>query len=292
MRRFTMLLTIMTFIVGSSLAQTTVTRGFSRMERADESLSGPLTLAAGTYAVFHTSDGEFIAQLLPKDAPKAVENFVGLATGTKRWQHPVTRIDNTTPLYNNTTIYQVAEDVVIRGGDPINKGAGGPGYVLDLETNPKLNFDRPGRLAMQNDGDKASGSRWFVALSPFPDWSGKLTIFGQIIGGMEVVRAISAKPTKRPFVPLEPTLVSSVEIVEVPAGQQTTASFAVENGKKMVTLDKDFKATPEAAAAAAAAEITTTTTQTSDTLTSLTETTSGTATTSDTAETTKTAKKQ
>jgi peptidyl-prolyl cis-trans isomerase A (cyclophilin A) len=36
------------------------------------------------YAHFDTSEGKVVAKLFPKDAPKTVENFVGLATG--EWQ--------------------------------------------------------------------------------------------------------------------------------------------------------------------------------------------------------------
>ena len=42
------------------------------------------------YATFDTTEGKVVVKLFPKDAPKTVENFVGLATGEKEWEHPAT----------------------------------------------------------------------------------------------------------------------------------------------------------------------------------------------------------
>ena len=40
---------------------------------------------SGTYAIFETSQGNIVARLLVKEAPKTVENFIGLAEGTKEF---------------------------------------------------------------------------------------------------------------------------------------------------------------------------------------------------------------
>lgn len=208
----------------------------------DEVLTQPLTLTAGTYAVFHTTDGDFIAKLFADKAPKTVENFVGLATGKKEWTHPITQVVSSKPLYNNTLIYRIVKDVQIDGGDPTNKGYGGPGYTLDLEISPDLKFDAPGMLAMANSGrNKANGSRWFITLMPLPDFTGRYPIFGKVIGGLDVVREISRKPTRRPLEPLEPTVVNTIDIVEIPPNHTTTASFSTENGVKVITIEKEFK---------------------------------------------------
>jgi peptidyl-prolyl cis-trans isomerase A (cyclophilin A) len=240
------------------------------VDPADQENTGPITLDSGEYAVFHTTDGDFIVKLYQKETPKTVENFVGLATGRKRWKHPVTLVESSQPLYNNTAIYEIMRDVVIRGGDPLDQGTGDPGYTLDPETPPGVGFDSAGILAMQKSGQKSNGCRWFIALTPFPDWTGKFTAFGKVVGGLDVVREISRKPTKRPFVPLEPTLVNSIEIVEIPANQQTTASFSTEGGAKVLTIEKNFKtvAAPTPTPAPAAMQTTATTTVTSSTVTS------------------------
>jgi peptidyl-prolyl cis-trans isomerase A (cyclophilin A) len=207
----------------------------------DEKVTQPLTLSEGTYAVFHTTDGDFIAKLFPDKAPQTVENFIGLATGKKQWTHPITQTVSSKPLYNNTQIYRIVKDVQINGGDPTSKGYGGPGYTLNLETHPDLTFNERGLLAMDSSGrDKANGSRWFITLTPLPDFTGHYTIFGKVIGGLDVVREISRKPTRRPLEPLEPTVVNTIDIVIVPPKHVTTATFSEENGIRVITVEKEF----------------------------------------------------
>ena len=51
-------------------------------------------------ATFDTTEGTIVVRLFSKDAPKTVENFVGLATGEKEWTHPATGEKmKGTPLY-------------------------------------------------------------------------------------------------------------------------------------------------------------------------------------------------
>jgi peptidyl-prolyl cis-trans isomerase A (cyclophilin A) len=244
-RRFVAL--VLTLVaVGATAAPTTAPLSFLWGSPEDEALTQPLTLTEGTYALFHTTDGDFLVKLFPDKAPKTVENFVGLATGKKEWTHPITQAVSNKPLYNNTTIYRIVKDVEIDGGDPTNKGYGGPGYTLDLERAEDLKFDAPGMLAMANSGrDKSNGSRWFITLVPLPDFTGRFTIFGKVIAGLDVVREISRKPTRRPLEPLEPTVVNTVDIIEVPPKHQTVATFSVENGKKVITVEKEMKGPEE-----------------------------------------------
>jgi peptidyl-prolyl cis-trans isomerase A (cyclophilin A) len=248
MRQLVFALVMGVFATGSGWGQeeTSEPLGISAWKSfEDEALTQPITLDAGTYAVFHTTDGDFLAVLRADKAPETVKNFVGLATGKKSWKHPITLADSDKPLYNNTPIYEILKDIAIRGGDPIGKGRGGPGYNLEKETSKDLGFDSPGILAMQLSGKQSNGSRWFVSLVPFPDYTGRYTVFGKVIGGLDVVRAISHKPTKRPAVPLEPTILNSVEIVEIPAGKRTSASFSTENETRVLTIEKEFQAVDE-----------------------------------------------
>ncbi len=246
MHRFAAMLASMLLAASLQAAETTAPLSFLWGNLEDETVTQPLTLSEGTYAVFHTTDGDFIVKLFPDKAPKTVENFVALATGKKEWTHPITQVTQTKPIYNNTIIYRIVKDVEIDGGDPTNKGYGGPGYTLDLEISPDLKFDSAGMLAMANSGrDKSNGSRWFITLVPLPDFSGRFTIFGKVIGGLDVVRQISRKPTRRPLEPLDPTVVNTVDIIEVPARHQTTATFAEQNGIRVITIEKEMKALEE-----------------------------------------------
>jgi len=198
-------------------------------------------LTSGTYAVFHTSEGDFLAGLADKAAPVTVRNFIAYATGQKPWRHPVTMVETTRPLYSNTTIYRTVPNAMIFGGDPTNRGEADSGTQLPLETSPNISFDQPGILAMDSSGDKMSGSRWFISLRPFPDRNGDYTIFGKVIGGLDLVQRISTKPVKRPQLPLDPVMVYFIEIVKVPAGRVTTGEFRQENGMTVLRIDPTFR---------------------------------------------------
>lgn len=161
-------------------------------------------LAAGTaipshakpFAVFHTSKGEFIVELLPEKAPKTVENFIGLATGKKEWQHPATKeVMKGKPLYDGTVFHRTIPKFMIQGGDPLGTGTGGPGYTFEDEFSD-LKFDKEGYLAMANRGPNTNGSQFFITVAPTPHLNNRHTIFGKVVKGMDVVIAISELPSE------------------------------------------------------------------------------------------------
>jgi peptidyl-prolyl cis-trans isomerase A (cyclophilin A) len=67
-------------------------------------------------------------------APKTVDNFVGLAKGTKEWKDPKTGNMVKKPFYNGLTFHRVIKDFMIQGGCPVGNGTGGPGYTFEDET--------------------------------------------------------------------------------------------------------------------------------------------------------------
>ena len=83
--------------------------------------------------VMKTNYGDIYLELYPEIAPKTVENFVGLATGTKEWTDPKTGKKVKRPLYNGTIFHRVIKDFMIQGGDPLGNGTGGPGYRFEDE---------------------------------------------------------------------------------------------------------------------------------------------------------------
>ena len=147
-------------------------------------------------ASFVTSKGTFKVRLMPEHAPVTVENFVGLAAGTREWTDPRTGQRTSQPLYSGTLFHRVIADFMIQAGDPTGTGRGGPGYRFADECPPAgPKFDRAGLLAMANTGPSTNGSQFFVTLAPTPWLDGKHTIFGEVVEGMEVVTAISTVKT-------------------------------------------------------------------------------------------------
>ena len=157
------------------------------MAMMDEARSGK-----ELYATFDTTEGQIVCRLFSKDAPKTVENFVGLATGEKRWTHPATGEDKAgTPLYDGTIFHRCIANFMIQGGDPLGRGTGGPGYQFEDEFQSGRKFDKPGLLAMANAGPNTNGSQFFITVVPTTWLNGRHTIFGEVIRGQEVVSRVA-----------------------------------------------------------------------------------------------------
>ncbi|MFI5341935.1 MAG: peptidylprolyl isomerase [Candidatus Methylomirabilales bacterium] len=159
-------------------------------------MDGPL------HATFKTSMGNIVVLLYEDKAPKTVENFVGLATGTKEWTDPKTGQKVKRPLYNGTIFHRVIPNFMIQGGDPLGTGRGGPGYKFDDEFNPALRHNKPGILSMANSGPNTNGSQFFITTVPTPHLDNRHSVFGEVVQGLDVVVAIgnvARGPNDRPL---------------------------------------------------------------------------------------------
>ena len=130
--------------------------------------------AAEPVAVIHTDAGDMHCTLFEKETPVTVENFIGLASGTKEWKNPVSHASKKgVPLYDGTIFHRVIPQFMIQGGDPAGNGSGDPGYSFKDEFVSTLRFDRPGRLAMANSGPNTNGSQFFITEVPTPHLNGR-----------------------------------------------------------------------------------------------------------------------
>jgi peptidyl-prolyl cis-trans isomerase A (cyclophilin A) len=175
-----------------------------------------MALAAGTYAVFNTTEGKITVKLFEAVAPKTVANFIALAEGGKEWAHPTTRAKSTDKLYDGTIFHRVIPDFMIQGGDPAGTGMGGPGYRFEDETaGSPHKFDKPGKLAMANSGPNTNGSQFFITIAPTTWLTGKHTIFGEVVLGQDIVNKISLVPRNHQDKPHKPVVLESVTIERV-----------------------------------------------------------------------------
>lgn len=165
----------------------------------------------------HTTLGDIPVELFENQAPKTVENFVGLAKGTKEYKDDAGR-SNPTPFYDGLGFHRIIDGFMIQGGCPLGTGTGGPGYMFDDEISPDLAYDRPYLLAMANAGIRmgkgTNGSQFFITVTPTPHLQGKHTIFGEVKDpeGQKVVDAIAKVPTGRMDAPLEKVEITSVTV--------------------------------------------------------------------------------
>ncbi|MBF0500861.1 MAG: peptidylprolyl isomerase [Candidatus Riflebacteria bacterium] len=157
-------------------------------------------------ATLKTSLGEIKVELLAKESPKTVNNFVFLAREN---------------FYDGTIFHRIIKDFMIQGGDPLGTGEGDPGYSFSDELPAKHSYEA-GIMAMANAGPNTQGSQFFICngdgakrLDSHPNY----TQFGKVVGGMDVVLKISGvevglNSMGETSKPKEPPVLQSVLIEE------------------------------------------------------------------------------
>lgn len=194
--------------------------------------------AGDKIAVITVKDyGTIKIHLFPEYAPKAVENFIGLAE---------------MGYYDELIFHRIIESFVIQGGDPKGDGTGGNsiwGGDFDLESTPSL-YHFTGAVAYAHAQNGGNGSQFYIVNTPegmsydgaqatpitdevmsnfsytsdinelykekggLPFLDGGYTVFGQVIEGMDVVYAISAVDTNSSDMPTKQVVIEKVEIIE------------------------------------------------------------------------------
>ncbi|MEQ1834008.1 MAG: peptidylprolyl isomerase [Candidatus Eisenbacteria bacterium] len=125
-----------------------------------------------------TTKGEVLIKFMPTVAPLHVTNFIYL-----------TRLG----YYDGLTFHRVITNFMAQGGDPVGNGTGGPGYGFNGEFSPAVRHSRPGMLSMANAGPGTDGSQFFLTFVATPWLDGKHTLFGEVVSGMDVLKALEAK---------------------------------------------------------------------------------------------------
>ena len=120
-----------------------------------------------------TAAGPIVLELFAADAPLTTHNFLSLARRA---------------YFNGGRWHRVVPNFVLQDGDPRGDGAGGPGYAIRDEINPRR-YVR-GALGMALSGADTGGSQFFITHSPQPHLDGGYTVFGQIVDGMTVADAV------------------------------------------------------------------------------------------------------
>jgi peptidyl-prolyl cis-trans isomerase B (cyclophilin B) len=142
----------------------------------------PQTDAAKIYRTTIATDrGDIVMDLDPQLAPKALNNFVGLARQG---------------YYDGLTFHRVVPEFVVQGGCPEGSGRGGPGYRFEDE--PVLGEYTVGAVAMANAGPNTNGSQFFICID---DCTRKLTkdysLFGYVVEGLDIAQAVQVGDVMR-----------------------------------------------------------------------------------------------
>jgi peptidyl-prolyl cis-trans isomerase A (cyclophilin A) len=169
----------------------------------------------GVYVEFDTTLGMIVCKLFGVEAPKTVDNFIGLAEGTKEFIDPITGKNMKKPFYDGLIFHRVIPNFMIQGGDPTGTGRGGPGYRFEDEFHHLLRFDKPGKLAMANSGPNTNGSQFFITTAPTPWLDGRHSIFGQVVEGQDVLEKISNAEKDARDRPLKDIVIKKLTIKKI-----------------------------------------------------------------------------
>ncbi|MBF6600100.1 MAG: peptidylprolyl isomerase [Dehalococcoidia bacterium] len=180
-------------IRGTGVVRTTPEAGATSTTGASSNVkqytaAPPMTIdPSKTYtAIIKTDKGDLTVQLLARDAPEAVNNFVFLAKDR---------------YYDGNTFFRVIADAqgkvqFVQAGDPTGNGTGGPGYTLPFSAPSNLFDSTAGVLAMarpDSANQPNNGSQFFITTAKLPTFDGKWTAFGKVTQGLDILTKLQPR---------------------------------------------------------------------------------------------------
>lgn len=155
--------------------------------------------------------GRIVFSLYSDLVPKTTENFRQLCTGeagTGKAGKPLS--------YKGSKFHRVIKGFMCQGGDfTAGNGTGGEsiyGEKFEDEAFP-VTHTKPFLLSMANAGPNTNGSQFFITVAPTPHLDGKHVVFGEVIRGKSIVRAMENNPTASGDVPIQPVVIEDCGVL-------------------------------------------------------------------------------
>eukprot|EP00899_Mesostigma_viride_P012634 jgi/Mesvir1/21371/Mv20855-RA.1 len=152
------------------------------------------------YVRMHTTKGDLNLELHCDIVPRACENFLGLCARG---------------YYDNVIFHRNIKNFMIQGGDPTGTGRGGEsiwGKPFKDELTSKLTHSGRGVLSMANSGPHTNGSQFFILYKSAVHLDYKHTVFGKVVGGLDVLAALEKVPVDNADRPKEDIRITGVTI--------------------------------------------------------------------------------
>mmetsp|Transcript_27700 Transcript_27700/g.71898 ORF Transcript_27700/g.71898 Transcript_27700/m.71898 type:complete len:535 (+) Transcript_27700:245-1849(+) len=182
--------------------------------------------------VLKTSVGELEIELWPKEAPKAVRNFVQLCLEG---------------FYHGTVFHRIIKDFMAQGGDPTGTGQGSDsiydGQPFKDEFHSRLRFSHRGLVACANQNEPDTNScQFFITLDACDFLTRKNTIFGRVVGDTiyNVVRMGELEVDENDR-PVDPPVITDVEVLWNPFEDIVPRTTIEERMAKAQTAKKPKK---------------------------------------------------
>ncbi|EKD20436.1 uncharacterized protein L3040_004276 [Drepanopeziza brunnea f. sp. 'multigermtubi'] len=184
----------------TSTGLTPETSGERALLTDEEYMLRPKRVKIKGYARIETSMGSLNIELQTETAPRAVWNFVHLAKKG---------------YYNGVKFHRNIRNFMIQGGDPTGTGKGGTsiwGKNFMDEFDGPLTHDARGVMSMANKGKNTNSSQFFITYKPAKHLDRKHTIFGRVVGGMDVLTKLENVPGDDGNRPLEDIVMENVVV--------------------------------------------------------------------------------
>eukprot|EP00494_Astrolonche_serrata_P033697 UN33966 len=121
--------------------------------------------------------------------------------------------------YTNTKFHRKITSFMIQGGDPTATGYGGKaawGGKLKDECKKSLKHDIRGVVSMANSGPDTGGSQFFICFGAQPALDMKHTVFGQLVGGNEVLNKMEMVKCDDRDKPIEDIKITKIIVYKNP----------------------------------------------------------------------------
>lgn len=155
------------------------------------------------YVRLVTNLGNLNLEMHCESVPRTCDNFMTLC---KRG------------YYDGTTFHRMIKHFMVQGGDPTGTGRGGEsifGKPFEDEFNKLYSHEGRGILSMANSGPDTNKSQFYITFRSCKHLDNKHTVFGRLVGGLDILSKIENVPTNDKDKPTQPiTILKAIVFVD------------------------------------------------------------------------------